>query len=106
MPKGKKKNPAALYFPDRIQKRLSLINMYPLTILAAPSGFGKSLALKRFLRSKLMDGVKIHILDFAQELGEEEKEILKLLEQGRVPETFGETCLILESMEKWELKEQ
>ena len=106
MPKGKKKNPAALYFPDRIQKRLSFINMYPLTILAAPSGFGKSLALKRFLRSKLMDGVKIHILDFAQELGEEEKEILKLLEQGRVPETFGETCLILESMEKWELKEQ
>lgn len=53
MPRGKRINPAALYFPDKIQEKLSYLKDYPLTVIHAPAGFGKSTALRRFFEQKV-----------------------------------------------------
>lgn len=41
-------NLQALYFPQRLTNELENIKKYPLTVLEAPSGFGKTTALDRF----------------------------------------------------------
>lgn len=53
MPRGRKINPAALYFPAVIQEKLSYLKDYPLTIAHAPAGFGKTTALNHFLEQNL-----------------------------------------------------
>ena len=53
MPRGKRINPAALYFPDKIQEKLSYLKDYPLTVIHAPAGFGKSTALRRFFEQNV-----------------------------------------------------
>lgn len=42
-------NPNNLYFPERLMNRLSSIRNNSLTIIEAPSGFGKTTAVKHFL---------------------------------------------------------
>ena len=48
MPDEKKYNLTTLYFPDRVMNRLGLIKSYPVTIVEAPSGFGKTTAVRAF----------------------------------------------------------
>ena len=48
-PKRKRK----YYFSDKLKKQLAQISYYPLTIVEAPSGFGKTTAVREFLRENL-----------------------------------------------------
>lgn len=41
------------YFPDKLKKQLHRIPEYPLTIVEAPSGFGKTTAVREYLRNEL-----------------------------------------------------
>ncbi len=45
-------NPRALYFPEKLVRRLEDIFQYPLTILHAPSGFGKTTAVNEYLSTR------------------------------------------------------
>ncbi len=38
------------YFPVRLKKRLAMIPRYPVTVVEAPSGFGKTTAVREYLR--------------------------------------------------------
>lgn len=40
------------YFSDKLKAKLSQISQYPLTIIEAPSGFGKTTAIREYLRNK------------------------------------------------------
>lgn len=41
------------YFSDRLKKQLDHIPLYPLTIVEAPSGFGKTTAVREYLKKNL-----------------------------------------------------
>ena len=41
------------YFSDKLQKQLARIPGYPLTVVEAPSGFGKTTAIREYLRENL-----------------------------------------------------
>ncbi|MDR2137694.1 MAG: LuxR C-terminal-related transcriptional regulator [Synergistaceae bacterium] len=41
------------YFPDRLKKRLFMIPDHPVTIVEAPSGFGKTTAVREYLKNAL-----------------------------------------------------
>ncbi len=47
--------PETRFFPKRLMERLELIKSYPLTLIEAPSGFGKTTALRHFFDSKIPD---------------------------------------------------
>ncbi|MFT4104127.1 MAG: LuxR C-terminal-related transcriptional regulator [Lacrimispora sp.] len=44
------------YFPARLIKQLGRIQDYPLTIVEAPSGFGKTTAVREYLKGNLPEG--------------------------------------------------
>jgi LuxR family transcriptional regulator, maltose regulon positive regulatory protein len=46
------------YFSHRLKRQLNQIPHYPLTIVEAPSGFGKTTAIREYLRENLPDGSK------------------------------------------------
>jgi LuxR family maltose regulon positive regulatory protein len=46
------------YFSHRLKRQLNQIPHYPLTIVEAPSGFGKTTAIREYLRENLPDGAK------------------------------------------------
>lgn len=46
---SKKYNTKALYFTDKLKNKLSDITNYPLTIMEAPCGYGKTTAVEEFL---------------------------------------------------------
>lgn len=48
MAKNRETNPQAVYFTGRLLGELSNIKKYPLTVIEAPSGFGKTTALDNF----------------------------------------------------------
>jgi len=48
------------HFPERLQKQLAGIPLHPLTIVEAPSGFGKTTALREFLQIKAEQGASEH----------------------------------------------
>lgn len=43
------------YFSDTLKKQLAQISHYPLTIIEAPSGFGKTTAIREYLKENLSD---------------------------------------------------
>lgn len=45
--------PETLFFPKRLMERLNSIKAYPLTLVEAPSGFGKTTALRFFFDSQV-----------------------------------------------------
>lgn len=51
VPRAKEYNTRSLYFPGRITKALDGIFDHPLTLIEAPMGYGKTTALREFLRS-------------------------------------------------------
>ncbi len=42
-----------VFFPDRLQDQLDRVTEYPLTIVSAPSGFGKTTAVREYLKTNL-----------------------------------------------------
>lgn len=48
----KKYNTEALYFSDKLKNKLSDISCYPLTIMEAPCGYGKTTAAEEFLNKQ------------------------------------------------------
>lgn len=44
------------YFPEKLKKQLSQIIEFPLTIVEAPSGFGKTTAVREYLKGNLPQG--------------------------------------------------
>lgn len=44
------------YFSDKLRRQLDQISQHPLTIVEAPSGFGKTTAVREYLKEKLTDG--------------------------------------------------
>lgn len=48
--------PQKYYFSERLKRRLGQISRYPLTIVEAPSGFGKTTAIREFLKENLPEG--------------------------------------------------
>ena len=46
------------YFSERLKRELGKIPYYPLTVVEAPSGFGKTTAVREYLKDNLSDGVR------------------------------------------------
>lgn len=59
MGKKKRVNPAALYFPQTIQDRLGYLKEYPLTIVHAPAGFGKTTALNHYFETDILPSTPV-----------------------------------------------
>ncbi|NRT33428.1 LuxR family maltose regulon positive regulatory protein [Clostridium beijerinckii] len=49
---SRKYNTETLYFTDKLRNKLSDIKFYPLTIMEAPCGYGKTTAAKEFLKKQ------------------------------------------------------
>jgi ATP/maltotriose-dependent transcriptional regulator MalT len=61
----------------RVNERLTRAARFPVTLLAAPAGFGKSVALRDFIESSRLDAVVLELrredatlLDFVRRLSE------------------------------------
>ena len=55
MPKARQYNTKSLYFPSRITKALDGILDHPLTIIEAPIGYGKTTAVREYIRNAGVD---------------------------------------------------
>lgn len=51
-------NTAALYFTERLTRRLESIAASPLTLVEAPMGYGKTVAVREYLRRRRAEGVR------------------------------------------------
>ena len=54
-----KLNLQAVYIPQRIADDLENIKIYPLTVIAAPSGFGKTTVLEAFFAQKCFESARV-----------------------------------------------
>lgn len=54
----KKTGQKTYYFSDRLKRQLNKISQHPLTIVEAPSGFGKTTAVREYLRENLPSGAQ------------------------------------------------
>ncbi len=54
-----KLNLQAVYIPQRISDEFENIKRYPLTVIAAPSGFGKTTALEAFFSQKCFENARV-----------------------------------------------
>jgi len=45
-----------IYLPEKLKEQLAQITNYPVTVVEAPSGFGKTTAVKEYLNNSLPDG--------------------------------------------------
>ncbi|WP_347489862.1 LuxR C-terminal-related transcriptional regulator [Desulfoscipio sp. XC116] len=59
MARTKRIKPETLFFPKRLMERLNSIKAYPLTLVEAPSGFGKTTALRHFFDSRVSKTAQI-----------------------------------------------
>lgn len=59
MARTRKIKPQVQYFPKRLMDRLDYIRHYPLTLLEAPSGFGKTTALRHFFEIQIPKDVPV-----------------------------------------------
>ncbi|WP_243157996.1 MalT transcriptional regulator family protein [Aminipila terrae] len=66
MLKTKKYNTKSLYFSERITKALEGILEYPLTIVEAPMGYGKTTAVREFLKNSEVNTLWLRIDDSDQ----------------------------------------
>ncbi|MDR1965764.1 MAG: hypothetical protein LBQ36_03565, partial [Synergistaceae bacterium] len=48
------------YFPERLKNKLALISSYPVTVVEAPSGFGKTTAVREYLNDNIPRNTHIH----------------------------------------------
>ena len=47
-----------IYFTDKLKSQLAQIPYFPLTVVEAPSGFGKTTAVREYLKEALSDGAR------------------------------------------------
>lgn len=59
--------PETLFFPKKLTERLSSIKAYPLTLVEAPSGFGKTTALRHFFDTQVSKTAQVIWHTFAPE---------------------------------------
>ena len=95
MAKVKGYNTKYLYFPNRMTQKLKNILEYPLTILEAPMGYGKTTAVREFLNETEARVLWLRVYDsstvsfwngFSKALGEPEQEAGRRLLQLGFPE--------------------
>ncbi len=60
MPRFKKLIPQIQFFPKRLTEKLNLIKAYPLTLVEAPSGFGKTTALQYFFYNVISNATPVY----------------------------------------------
>jgi LuxR family maltose regulon positive regulatory protein len=58
--RGKSKQLKTYCFSDRLKRQLEQMPYYPLTVVEAPSGFGKTTAVRAYLKEKLAPGAQEH----------------------------------------------
>lgn len=63
MQKTRSKNPRGLYFHERITSEMQLVTEYPLTIVEAPMGYGKTTAIRELLTRSGLDILWLRIHD-------------------------------------------
>jgi len=51
--------PEPHYFSDRLRQKLNKLRSFPATIVEAPSGYGKTTAVRDFLESELPQGTPV-----------------------------------------------
>ncbi|TWH57772.1 LuxR family maltose regulon positive regulatory protein [Desulfitobacterium sp. LBE] len=68
MARTKMLKPETLFFPKRLMERLNFIKAYPLTLVEAPSGFGKTTALRHFFDTQVSGTAQIIWHTFPAEL--------------------------------------
>lgn len=108
-----KLNLQTLYFPQRLADDLENIKIYPLTVLEAPSGFGKTTALEEFFSQKYFKNINIYKQTFfsqnteeywqrfCQVLAETDPICAEALKGFKAPngENFSEICDYLRDLE-------
>jgi ATP-dependent transcriptional regulator len=94
MPKRNKDNTRALYFTEKLKKRMSTLLDFPCTVLEAPMGYGKTTAVREALRTtdaKLLwqnvydSGVYDFWMGFCQAFSELNKSLGDSLRQMGMP---------------------
>lgn len=74
--------PETLFFPKKLMERLNSIKAYPLTLVEAPSGFGKTTALRHFFDSQVSKTAQVIWYTFpTQQLGASWKAFCGLIGQ-------------------------
>ncbi|WP_084234694.1 hypothetical protein [Papillibacter cinnamivorans] len=61
MPGGRKINKQCLYFTERLAQAMRDITEYPLTVVEAPMGYGKTTAVREAFRSSGITPLRLHI---------------------------------------------
>lgn len=56
-----------LFFPKRIMERLNSVRAYPLTLIEAPSGFGKTTSLRHFFDTQIPETAQVIWRTFSSE---------------------------------------
>lgn len=59
MPKKENYDLTTLYFPARVMDKLQYIKSYPMTIVEAPSGFGKTTAVRAFFNEFMGESIPV-----------------------------------------------
>jgi len=90
----KKYNTKALYFTDKLKNKISDITYYPLTIMEAPCGYGKTTAAEEFLNKSdkkvlwmVLDNNSISDfwIKFCDSLSDIDKDIVSKIKQMNIP---------------------
>lgn len=59
MARTKRIKPETLFFPKKLMEKLDSVRHYPLTLMEAPSGFGKTTALRHFFDTQVSDTAQV-----------------------------------------------
>lgn len=84
MPRSRQIDPSVKYYPPRLMERLEYMKRYPLTLVEAPSGFGKTTILEHFLGTRLPRSVLRERYEFVS---------------GRPREGWRQLCAMLERID-------
>ena len=57
-------DPTVKYYPPDMMQKLELIKKYPLTLVEAPSGFGKTTILEHFFQERVSPAIPLFTYDF------------------------------------------
>lgn len=60
MPRIKQIRPETQFFPKKLTEKLNFIKRYPLTLIEAPSGFGKTTSLRHFFETEIPKSTPVY----------------------------------------------
>ena len=98
MPRKKQIRPETQFFPRRLMEKLNYIKSYPLTLIEAHSGFGKTTALRHFFETEVPEATPVYWHTFSADsttvswkafcalIGEFDSESSKLLLEAGPPD--------------------